>query len=122
MLLVWITEGSPIYPSMEPGQHIAYISDIGAQGLRPLFIAGSTVTVVVFDVVFILERWFRHKGRLAHNTSRVQKGLSVCAIIFAIIGACGLILLTIFDTVDYPNAHDVLLVVFMYVALTRQAK
>lgn len=101
---------------MEPGQKIAYISDIGAQGLQPLFIAGSAVTVVVFDAVFISERWLRHRGRLAHNTSRGQKILSICAIIFAIIGAAGLILLTIFDTVDYPNAHDAFLAVFMYVA------
>jgi len=115
MLLVWITEGSPRYSSMEQGQHIAYISDIGAQGLQPLFIAGSTVTVVVFDIVFIAERWLRHRGRLAHNTSWVQKTLSICAIFFAIVGALGLILLTIFDTVQYPRVHDGLLVVFMYV-------
>ena len=114
MLLVWITEGSPRYSSMEQGQHIAYISDIGAQGLKPLFIAGSTVTVVVFDIVFISERWLRHRGRLAHNTSWTQKILSICAIFFAILGALGLILLTIFDTVHYPRAHDGLLVVFMY--------
>lgn len=116
MILVWISEGSPRYSSMEPGQKIAYISDIGAQGLQPLFIAGSAVTVVVFDAVFISERWLRHRGRLAHNTSRAQKILSICAIIFAVIGAAGLILLTIFDTVDYPNAHDAFLAVFMYVA------
>jgi hypothetical protein len=118
MLATWITEGSPKYVSMEPGQTIAYISDIGAQGLQPLFIAGSTVTVVVFDVVFISERWLRHKGRLAHNTSTVQKMLSLFAVIFAIVGAVGLICLTILDTVHHPTAHDVCLVIFMYVAPT----
>lgn len=113
MLGHWITIGSPVYSSMEPGQTIAYISDIGAQELKPLFIAGSTVTVVVFDVVFISERWLRHKGRLAHNTSTVQKALSICAVIFSLIGAAGLICLTIFDTVHYPTGHDVCLVIFM---------
>lgn len=93
----------------------AYISDTAAYGLKPLFIAGSAVTVVVFDLTFISERWLRHKGRLAHNRSWVDKSLSLCAIFFAIVGAAGLILLTIFDTYRHPNAHDAFLVVFMCV-------
>ncbi|KAF7846061.1 hypothetical protein BT93_L5335 [Corymbia citriodora subsp. variegata] len=113
MLLVWVTEGSPHLPGFHTTQRIAYISDIGATNLKPLFIAGSAVTVVVFDLTFISERWLRHKGRLAHNTSRAQKILTVFSIIFAIIGALGLILLTIFDTVHYPNVHDAMLVVFI---------
>ena len=115
MLGTWIARGSPRYVSMEPGQTIAYISDIGATNLQPLFIAGSAVSVVVFDVCFVSERWLRHKGRLAHNTSITQKILSGFACAFAIIGAAGLILLTILDTVDHPNAHDICLGVFMYV-------
>ncbi|KAI5193681.1 putative FK506 suppressor Sfk1 [Aureobasidium subglaciale] len=113
MLGSWIADGSPRYVSMEPGQKIAYISDIGAQHLQPLFIAGSAVTVVVFDLVFISERWLRHKGRLAHNTSNVQKGLSIGAVLFAIAGAVGLIVLTILDTVNHPNAHDIGLGIFI---------
>jgi len=100
---------------MDPGQHIAYISDVGAEGLKPLFIAGSAVTVVVFDVAFISERWLRHSGRLAHNTSKVEKACSIISVIFAIIGAAGLILLSIFDTLRYPRVHDAMLVVFMLV-------
>ncbi|KEQ75835.1 hypothetical protein M436DRAFT_9275, partial [Aureobasidium namibiae CBS 147.97] len=113
MLGTWIARGSPRYVSMEPGQTIAYISDIGATNLQPLFIAGSAVSVVVFDVCFVSERWLRHKGRLAHNTSITQKILSGFACAFAIIGAVGLILLTILDTVDHPRAHDICLGVFI---------
>jgi len=115
MLGTWLAKGSPHYVSMEQGQTIAYISDIGATNLQPLFIAGSAVSVVVFDVCFVSERWLRHKGRLAHNTSITQKILSGFACAFAIIGAIGLILLTILDTVDHPTAHDICLVIFMYV-------
>ncbi|KAI4842564.1 putative FK506 suppressor Sfk1 [Aureobasidium sp. EXF-8845] len=113
MLGTWLARGSPRYVSMEPGQTIAYISDIGATNLQPLFIAGSAVSVVIFDVCFVSERWLRHKGRLAHNTSTTQKVLSGFACAFAIIGAIGLILLTILDTVDHPTAHDICLVVFI---------
>jgi hypothetical protein len=91
-----------------------YISDVGATPkIKPLFIAMSTVTVVVFDLSFIAERWLRHTGRLAHNTSKGQKVLSVLTIIFAVIGAAGLILLSIFDTLHHHNLHDVFLVLFI---------
>lgn len=73
----------------------------------------GTVTVVVLDLSFLSERWLRHTGRLAHNTSWSQKGLSIASIIAAIVGAVGLILLTIFDTLRHPHAHDVFLVLFM---------
>lgn len=111
----WIAQGEPILPSMDPTQNIAYISDIGATFLKPLFIAGSATMVVVFDLAFISERWLRHNARLTPNYSKREAFLSVCAILAAIVGAAGLILLTIFDTRHYPRAHNALLAVFMYV-------
>ena len=89
------------------------IKDIGALRLKPLFIAGSATMVVFLNAGFIAERWMRHTGRLAPNTSRVQKILSIIAIIGAMIGALGLIFLSIFDTLRHPVAHDRLLAVFM---------
>lgn len=113
MLGDWLARGSPHYPEMGPQQNIAYISDIGAQWLKPLFIAGSTTMVVVFDLTFISERWLRHKARLTPTYSRREAALSVGAIVFAIVGAAGLILLSIFDTKNYPRVHDAMLGVFM---------
>lgn len=113
MLGWWLASGSPHLQGMETGQTIAYISDIGATHLQPLFIAGSAVTVIVFDVCFISERYLRHKGRLAHNTSLTQKVLSVLSSVFAIIGAIGLILLTCLKDTKFGTAHDTCLVIFM---------
>jgi len=113
MIVTWSVEGFQHYSSMDPNQSIAYISDVGAQGLKPLFIAMSAVTVVSFDLVFIFERWLRHTGRLAHNTSAWQKVYSTCSIIAAIAGAAGLILLSIFDTLRHPHLHDAFLVLFL---------
>lgn len=113
MLGTWIAEGSPHYASMGASQRIAYISDVGAEGLKPLFIAGSAVCVVVFDVCFISERWLRHTGRLAHNTGKLEKAFSIISVLAAIIGAAGLILLSIFDTLRYPHVHDAMLAVFI---------
>ncbi|KAF7195041.1 Protein SFK1 [Pseudocercospora fuligena] len=114
MLGRWVAIGSPHYVSFNAEQRIAYISDIGATNWgKPLFIAGSAVSVVTFDLVFIAERWLRHRGRLTQNYNMTEKILSICATIAAIVGAAGLILLTIFDTRRYPHVHDAMLVVFI---------
>ncbi|EMC91298.1 hypothetical protein BAUCODRAFT_117653 [Baudoinia panamericana UAMH 10762] len=114
MLGAWEAMGRPHYSEMASNQPTAYISDIGATRWgKPLFIAGSAVMVVIFDVTFISERWLRHKGRLQSNYGRGEKILSVFAIIFAVVGAAGLILLTIFDTKRHPEVHDAMLIVFI---------
>src|SRR3954451_25397095 len=113
MLISWGVDGEPKYPSMEAGQSIAYISDVGAYRLKPLFITGSVITTVFLDIGFLAERWLRHTGRLARNTSTTQKVLSVVSSIFAIAGAAGLILLSIFDTYHHKRLHDGFLLLFI---------
>lgn len=114
MLCLWIEKGSPHLDFMKPEQTILYISDIGATSWgKPIFIATSTCMVVSFDIVFITERWLRHTGRLVPNYNKWEKIFAVASIICSLIGAAGLILLTIFNTRDYPNVHDGMLGVFM---------
>jgi len=113
MLAVWNVEGKPQYASFDPGQTIAYISDVGAEGLKPLFIAGCVVTTVFLDLSFLAECWLRHRGRLARNTTTSEKALSSLSIVFAIVGTVGLICLSIFDTLRYPRLHDIFLLLFI---------
>lgn len=113
MFIVWELQGSPHYASMTSSQHIAYISDIGAQGLKPLFIAGCCVTTIFLDLAFASERWLRHKGRLAYNLGATEKVLSALSIVFAVAGTAGLILLSIFDTLRHPHLHDGFLLLFI---------
>jgi hypothetical protein len=98
---------------MTGGQSIAYISDVGAAELKPLFIAGCCVTAVFLDLSFLSDRWLRHRGRLAPNTTIGQKVLSGLTIFFAILGTCGLILLSIFDTLQHHTLHDIFLLLFI---------
>ncbi|WEW60336.1 hypothetical protein PRK78_005821 [Emydomyces testavorans] len=98
---------------MERNQSIAYISDVAAQGLKPLFITGCAVTGVFFDLGFVSERWLRHSGRLVRNKGRLDKWLSILAIVFSICGALGLILLSIFDTLRHKRLHNGFLVLFI---------
>ncbi|KAJ5615456.1 Frag1/DRAM/Sfk1 [Penicillium hordei] len=106
MLVTWVEDGRPHYASMDAGQTIAYISDVGAQGLKPLFVAGSAVTVVFLDLAFLSERWLRHSNQLAANKGRLDKTCAILSIFFAIAGAAGLILLSVFDTLRHPKLHD----------------
>jgi len=113
LLIHWNVDGKPHYASMADNQTIAYISDVGAQNLKPLFIAGCVVTTIFLDASFLSERWLRHRGRLARNTSLTEKVLSGLSLGFAFIGTLGLILLSIFDTLRHPTLHDCFLLLFI---------
>lgn len=73
----------------------------------------ATVAVVTLDIAFIADRWLRHTRRLAPNTTLSEKILSGFAILFAIAGAAGIILLSIFDTYNHPKLHDGFLLLFI---------
>ncbi|KAF4120179.1 Frag1/DRAM/Sfk1 family [Geosmithia morbida] len=114
MMLWWfVTVHQKVLVTMDGPMPLPYMSDIGALSLKPLFIAGSTVTVVAFSLAFAAERWLRHRGRLALNVSKNEKILAVLATIFAIIGSAGLILLTVFDTLRHHTLHYAFLGVFI---------
>jgi len=113
MIVYWAATGRPHYVTMNEGQYIPYISDIGADYLKPLFIAMSTVCVVTFSLAFVFERYLRHAGKLTPNTSVWQKVYSGCATVAAIVGAAGLILLTIFDCKNHNRLHNIFLAVFI---------
>ncbi|CRG87943.1 Dynein heavy chain, cytoplasmic [Talaromyces islandicus] len=113
MISTWAAQGKPRYREMSASEHVPYISDIGATGLKPLFIAMGTVTVVTLDLAFLSERWLRHRGQLVRNKGRFDKICSIISLFFAVAGAAGLILLTIFDTVRHPSMHRAFLGLFI---------
>ena len=61
MLITWAATGKPHYVSVEGT--IPYISDIGADFLKPLFVVGCSITGVGFFLCLVIERWLRHNGR-----------------------------------------------------------
>jgi len=114
LFLHWVIDTNERhYPSMRSGQHIAFISDIGAQELKPMFIAMCSVCTVLFDLSFAAELWLRKRGRLAPNKSLGEKILMGMTILFAIVGTAGLILLSIFDTWRHNTLHNIFLLFFI---------
>lgn len=114
MLITWLVQGRPRYASMEANQQIAYISDVGAGQLKPLFTTIAVLMTVALDIAFLSERWLRHKRRLTPNATTAEKVLSGLSILFALVGTVGLIGLSgPFDTLRHPRLHDLFLLLFM---------
>ena len=68
MLITWLATGRPRYVSQDAG-NIAYISDIGASYLKPLFIVGCCITAVCFILSLVIMNWLKH-----HSKRYVIKG------------------------------------------------
>lgn len=111
MIITWKALGEPHYPTQAGS--FPEISDVGASFLKPLFVAGGSVTAVGFFLSLVLERWFRHTGRLLPNMRKRERVLSSLAIFGAFVGGAGLILLTVFDTDRHHALHRVFLLVFI---------
>ncbi|KAI1818057.1 hypothetical protein GGS20DRAFT_529608 [Poronia punctata] len=114
LFLHWVIDTNKIkYASMQGDQRIAYISDVGAGKLKPLFVTGCVLTTLFLDISFLCDRLLRHKGVLVPNTSTGEKVLSVLCIFFAFVGTIGLTFLSGFDTAHYPKLHDIFLLLFI---------
>ncbi|RTE74443.1 hypothetical protein BHE90_011136 [Fusarium euwallaceae] len=114
LLLEWlVNQHGRRYPTMNEEANIAYISNVGADRLQPLFIVGCVLTSVFLDLAFFSERWLRHNGRLVPNVSLGEKILSILSMVFAIVGTVGLICLSIFKTGKYKVLHNLFLGLFI---------
>ncbi|KAJ4328011.1 hypothetical protein N0V84_001541 [Fusarium piperis] len=114
LLLEWlVNQHGRRLPTMSEQASIAFISNIGAERLQPLFIVGCVLTSVFLDLAFFSERWLRHNGRLVPNVSLGEKILSILSMVFAIVGTVGLICLSIFRTGEYRTLHNMFLGLFI---------
>jgi len=111
MLITWLAQGRPKYVTQDG--KIAYISDIGADILKPLFITGGTITGVGFFLCLCVERLLRHTGRLPPGMRRREAVFSYLSIFGSLAGGVGLILLTVYDTKRHTTAHRSFLLLFM---------
>lgn len=133
MLITWLAQSRPRYDTMDG--KIPYISDIGADILKPLFVASCAVTAIGFFLSLFVERWLRHSGRsvcleplcivlldrrdnyymnrLVPNMRRRERVCGTLAVLGSVLGGAGLILLSVFDTKKHQTAHRLFLLVFI---------
>lgn len=89
-----------------------FISDVGAAN-HTLFICICCVVGGFYILSLFAERWLRHIDRLPTDVRRREKIFDWIAIIFTIIGSCGLILLSIFDAFNHSTVHWSMTLVFI---------
>ncbi|KAG2152561.1 Frag1/DRAM/Sfk1 [Suillus bovinus] len=110
MLLTWLISGRPKYVSQEG--NVAYISDVGASCLKPLFVVGCCITGVGFTLSLVLEHLLRHRGRLPPSMRKTERMFEILAIVGSFIAILGLVFLSGFDTKRYQTAHYLCLLFF----------
>ncbi|KAJ5946505.1 hypothetical protein N7454_003344 [Penicillium verhagenii] len=81
-----------------------FISDIGARELKPLFMAGSIITMLFMNISFY---------QFLHHKEHVNKIYMYLSFLFAIFGSFGLVMLSVFDNLDHLILHDSFVAVFM---------
>ncbi|KAI9031081.1 Frag1/DRAM/Sfk1 family-domain-containing protein [Hyaloraphidium curvatum] len=103
LLGLWASSGAPRYKVADAT--VAFISDVGSV-YKGLFIGLGTTTAVLF-VFTLVELYFlrRRSKHVPGDVTTAQKVNAALTIIFATAGAAFLILLTIYDTVNYNSLH-----------------
>lgn len=110
LLVHWLARGRPTYP-FQSNPYVAFISDIAAFELKPVFITGCTVTALTyFGTIWSANhiRYTRNGYALAHD-ARWRKIMSSIAVILSFEAAVSLFLLAIFDAVQAHERHHILL-------------
>ena len=113
MLVYWVAAGREHYPSMNDTCTVAYVSDIGGSTLKPLFIGSCTVSAILLNISFVIDRWLRYKAQLCPSKTLFDKVVIVGTILFAVVGTVIWILLSIIDTTSNRLLYRVLLLLFV---------
>ena len=114
LLVCWLEEGRPRYPS-QSNPYVAYISNIGAFRLKPLFIVGAILTslTLVGTIITVHLAFYQHRNQqrelFTEHRWRYTRVFSILACIFALASCPCQICLPIFDNHRTPQIHHVLL-------------
>lgn len=86
---------------------IRFISDLAAQKLWPLFLIGCFITTLFFNISFY--QFVRQKEH--HNNLCIYFSFTI-----TIIGGLSLLMIGVFDNIDFKHLHDVFVTIFMWVS------
>ncbi|KAJ5242868.1 uncharacterized protein N7469_001195 [Penicillium citrinum] len=100
----WFMVGQPRYGRMEFDQTVPFISDLAAQKLWPLFLIGCFITTLFFNISFY--QFVRQKEH--HNNLCIYFSFTI-----TIIGGLSLLMIGVFDNIDFKHLHDVFVTIFI---------
>ena len=122
LLVYWLAEGRPRYPG-QTNPSVAFISDIGAFRLQPLFIAGGIISSLTLTATIISVHLARRQRRLSSSSPRndeqrrYEKWVSGLACVFDVAACPCRICITFFDNHGHPGLHRT----FLFLALAGTA-
>ena len=109
LLIYWLAEGSPRYPG-QVNPYVAFISDIGAFRLQPLFITGGIVASLTLTATIVSVHLARRERRLStqkprDKQPRYEKWGSILACLFDVAACPCRICITLFNNHGHPSLH-----------------
>ncbi|EAZ63513.1 hypothetical protein PICST_86162 [Scheffersomyces stipitis CBS 6054] len=113
LLVAWYIQGTPKYSFMKHNQSPAYISDIGATNLKPLFISCAGFQGIFFMWTLIMEYYLRTHRKLQPYVSTKQPKFAIVSIVCGFIGQLGILFVSIFDTKRFHDVHLSMVGVFI---------
>lgn len=107
---LWAKDGFVRYEH-DDGE-VVFISNVGARH-KAVFIVGTALTGILFVATLILNKICFDM----ENRKRFKRGMSIISIIFGIIAGISLLLLAVFDSMNYNTVHYVFTGLFMVFTL-----
>lgn len=93
---LWKSDGFSHYENNNPD--VVFISDVGARH-KTFFIIFSSLSAAFYILTTLAERHLRHQRRIPGSTRKRQTYLDILSVVFCVIGAAALVLLSVFDDV-----------------------
>ncbi|PKY04124.1 putative FK506 suppressor Sfk1 [Aspergillus campestris IBT 28561] len=106
MLAYWLEAGEPVYETMRGSRTFPFISDIGSQEPKPVFVFGSFLTMLFLSLSIILKQWPREKDQIVQRSRYTGPFCTYLSILSSIIGSMALVLSAVFDNNHYRTLHD----------------
>ncbi|KAF6238899.1 hypothetical protein HO173_002771 [Letharia columbiana] len=109
LLIYWLAEGCPRYPG-QANPYVAFISDIGAFRLQPLFMTGGIISSLTLTGTIIAVHLARRERRVStqkpgDEQPRYEKWVSILACLFDVAACPCRICITFFDNHGHPSLH-----------------
>lgn len=114
LILQWVmvTHKTTSYATMHAGQKVPYLSDIGANEMKPLFMAGFALSAIFFSLGLTVDRWV--VALSLDFITRWQRVRSSSMIVCVWLGSAFLVLMTAYDTTGTHWIHIIFLAVFFF--------